>query len=589
VHPAVSSVLLVFALSCEAAVFHYDRAGRQCLWDLVASPGGGLVGTNSVNPATRAIRYFLAADAYSATNTAAELNAVRAAFAVWQATTNSILKFEEGGTVSPPVDVNYLDRTNLVFWAKTSTLVQGGTADITGLAAEAFFATASGVIVGADIVLNGVNYGWFTDIEAVPAVSGYYCIEAILTHELGHFIGLEHSPLGGATLFYRDRGGVGPYLGLSTDERLAVQFLYPATGLLATRGRIEGTVALAGANVLGALVVAEDAAGNVASATLSRTNGAYSLPALFPGTYLVRASPLDPATANVFLTRGREIVNPDYASSITAFLPTANTAVTVAAGQTKTLNFALTGGTPAPRIIGIRPPSTDLVHAFPGNATAAMQVGQSNYYVGVWSQDSLVGATLSVTGDGVSLQPVGVSTPYFGYNLILVNASVSRNAAPGLRTFVLNRGTNVAYANGFFEVVPPYPDDNLDGLDDRFQRRYFPLWTAAVAGPKADPDADQFTNQYEHLADSDPTDAASRPTVALDDVTLSRTGTTISWPAVSGAQYQVWRRDRFGPADAWTTNLAGSRITATNTTAQFLDPSSTNRVRFYRVQILPGL
>ena len=585
----VTSVAVALVGAAQAAVFHYDSASRLCPWDLVNSPGGGSVGTNAVNPKTRAIRFFLASDGYSTTNTVAELNAVRAAFAVWQATTNSILKFEEGGTVSPPVDVNYADKTNLVFWAKQSTLVRGGTADITGLAAETFLATSGGVMLAADTVLNGVNYAWFTDFDAIPVASGYYCVEAIVTHELGHWIGIEHSPVGGTTLFYRDHGGIGPYIGLSTDERLAVQFLYPTNGLLATRGRIEGTVTWAGTNVLGALVVAEDAAGNVTSATLSRTNGTYFLPALPAGTYLLRTCPLDPATANVFLSRGKDIVNSEYASAQTGFLPTANSSVTVAAGQTRTVNVAVTGGTTSLRIIGIRPPSTNLVHAFPGNATATMRVGQSNYFVGVWSQDSLAGATLGITGDGVTTQPLGVSTPYFGYNLILVNASVSSNATPGLRTFVLNRGTNVAYANGFFEIAPAFPDDNFDGLDDRFQRRYFPLWTAAVAGPKADPDGDTFTNQYEYLAGTDPTDAASRPTVELNDVTLNRTGTTITWPAVPGAKYQVWRRDRFGATDAWSTNMAGSLVTATNATAQFLDPTSTNRVRFYRVQLLPGL
>ena len=39
------------------------------------------VDTNVVNPNTKAIRYFLASDAYSTTNTAAELNALRASFA----------------------------------------------------------------------------------------------------------------------------------------------------------------------------------------------------------------------------------------------------------------------------------------------------------------------------------------------------------------------------------------------------------------------------------------------------------------------------------------------------------------------------
>ena len=49
------------------------------------NPEGQGVHTNVVNPLTKAIRYFLASDAYSAANAAAELNAVRASFAQWHA------------------------------------------------------------------------------------------------------------------------------------------------------------------------------------------------------------------------------------------------------------------------------------------------------------------------------------------------------------------------------------------------------------------------------------------------------------------------------------------------------------------------
>jgi len=35
-----------------------------------------------------------------------------------------------------------------------------------------------------------------------------------------------------------------------------------------------------------------------------------------------------------------------------------------------------------------------------------------------------------------------------------IRISVASNATPGLRSFVLTQGTNVAYANGFIEVLP---------------------------------------------------------------------------------------------------------------------------------------
>ena len=62
------------------------------------------------------------------TNPAAELNSVRAALGQWQAISNTVIKFEEAGLVNPPVDVNTSDNTNLIYWVKGTTLVNGGTA-----------------------------------------------------------------------------------------------------------------------------------------------------------------------------------------------------------------------------------------------------------------------------------------------------------------------------------------------------------------------------------------------------------------------------------------------------------------------------
>jgi len=257
----------------------------------------------------------------------------------------------------------------------------------------------------------------------------------------------------------------------------------------------------------------------------------------------------------------------------------------VAANQTKTFDWKLTAGNPPVRIIGIRLPNRSRTHPFPANIAATIRVGESNWLVGVYSRDSLVGATLGVTGRGVTIEPMGLTTAW-GYHLLFASVSVAVDAVPGVRSFVVQRGSDVAHANGFFEVAPAWPDDNFDGLDDRFQRRFFPLWVAPEAGPTADPDGDGFKNQYEHLAGSSPVSDSSWPRVELDDVTLTAAGTTLGWTGVPGARYQVWRRDSFAPQVPW--QKVGSAITATTNRVEFLDAAAKERVRFYVIELLPG-
>ena len=73
-----------------------NSSGNPLRWRL--DPPDPDVHTNVVNLVSKAVRYFLAADGYSTTNTAAELNAVRAAFGQWQSIPGTVWKFEDAGT-----------------------------------------------------------------------------------------------------------------------------------------------------------------------------------------------------------------------------------------------------------------------------------------------------------------------------------------------------------------------------------------------------------------------------------------------------------------------------------------------------------
>jgi hypothetical protein len=583
---AALTFALLSVLPARAFVQNRLPSGGGYHWDLTNLPAS--VHTNIVSRTTRSVRYFLATDAYSTTNTQAELNAVRASFAQWQSISNTILKFEEGGPAAPRNTINTADNTNVIFWAKTSTTVGTG-ANISGTLGVTFTTALQGgatdaTLKEADIVLNGVENTWMTDFNTTQDTN--YFVEGTALHEIGHFIGLDHAALGAATMFAYSDTAVSAQAGLSSDEVLAAQYIYRTSNVNPQRSWLKGQVTRTGTNILGAVVTVEDANGVLQAGAVTRSGGAYEFPLLLPGTYFVRVSPLDPLTSSETLVTARDITaSGDYDAGETSFLPTTNVTVTLAAGTTNTLNLAVLPFEPAFRISLIRFATSN-----PGSfswaplPTAVVQ-GQNNITVGVGSRNlPTSGATLTVTGDGLALQGTTFLANAFGTgeNFVSVSLSVASNATPGLRCFILQQGTNRAVANGFIEVLPLHPDYNFDGLDDYFQRQYFPLFTSTNAAPSADPDLDGFNNAAEYLAGSNPTNSASF--LKITKTQHDASGTTITWPGAAGKRYQVLSRPVISSGSF---QPLGSIITATGTNVQYFDASGIAGIKFYKVQAVP--
>jgi hypothetical protein len=570
-------VLLVTTKPAQAFVSYYAN-GQLLRYNLV-SPNAD---PNVVNRSTKAIRYFIASDAYSAANRDAELNAVRACFAQWQSIPGTSLRFEDAGLVAPGIDLNPGDHTNVVYWARTTDLAHSQIRNnIRGLSGYTEVSIAGdNTILGSDTVLNGAEFEWFTDFNNSASISKF--VESVLLHEIGHAIGLDHSPVGAATVA-QGRTGISTEAGLSSDEIAAARFLYPDPAFYPTLGMIKGVVSLNGAPVTGAAVFAEDNHGNIVEGTVSRTtDGGYELPALPAGNYNVRVCPLDPKLATDYLRRGRDIAG-DYADANTGFLPSQNFPVSVNAGGMVTQNIAVTAGTPF-RITALSKPTTvsglESIERF----AEQMSQGQSGYFIGVSGSLPTSGATLNVTGDGIT-----TGTPIFkpdrfgpGINYIGIPISIAADATPGMRSLVVQQGGNTAYANGYLEIKPPFPDFNFDGLNDVFQRQFFSLFTAPEAGPVADPDQDGLSNAYEERTGTNPKDANSYY-LKVERVKLTRLRGTVTFKSDIGKTYRIWSRVDLTPANPW--QVIGT-VTASSTTTDFTDSAFGQNFRFYRIELL---
>lgn len=77
--------------------------------------------------------------------------------------------------------------------------------------------------IDGDILFNGMDHQWTTS----PARFGQVDAQSIITHETGHQLGLNHSPLMSATMYAAYLGGTGSR-SLDTDDINGVCALYPS-------------------------------------------------------------------------------------------------------------------------------------------------------------------------------------------------------------------------------------------------------------------------------------------------------------------------------------------------------------------------
>lgn len=207
---------------------------------------------------------------------------VTAAFGHWESVEESSVAFAFRGTTSQ-ANREAGDRRNVVGFADADALGTGV------LGATFVTSDAVGRILDADIVLSrGIDF-----TTRLETFAGRFDAESVLTHEVGHLLGLDHTGLVRATMApFTDRGDVHQRL-LVHDDAIAAGLLYPEGAFPAGRGTLTGTVSLEGEPVFLSHVVATKIHGQVVASGYTRPDGSYRIDGLPPNVYLVHAERLD--------------------------------------------------------------------------------------------------------------------------------------------------------------------------------------------------------------------------------------------------------------------------------------------------------
>jgi hypothetical protein len=272
-----------------------------------------------------------------------EFTAARAAFATWDSVANSNIAFSE---LASPVtnEVSPVDGVNVVIWIDDASdpafVAKGLVASTTTT-----FVVATGQITDADIALNAVYESWTTTGDGnFTTASGPYDVQDVLTHELGHFVGLDHVTSRTSAMFPSTYAGSISQRTLSQDEISAMQFIYPAGGAPA-ESTISGAVTRSGVGVKRPYIVCYQS-GRAVVGALADASGNYTIRRVPPGNYLVRVQPYSTSSAVAQSPFFRQSLNVDvnFLSMIfpNATQESAGTTVTVTAGMnTPGINFAV--------------------------------------------------------------------------------------------------------------------------------------------------------------------------------------------------------------------------------------------------------
>jgi len=250
------------------------------------------------------IRYFITDRGVSGVTSTQLQQAVQAAFATWDGVTTATVSSQFAGfTLANPTSG---DGATVIGFQNRPDL------DRTLGATSFMMDTVTGAIVESDIFFNS-SFAWSVSAQGE---TGFFDLQSIALHEIGHLHGLAHSAMGETELRAGGRRVIaaeavmfpvafasGTILGrtLRADDIAGIGDIYPSASYTRETGSISGKVTKSGKGVLGAHVVAFDTRTQTLVGGFSLSDdGSFVIAGLSPGPHVLRVEPLDDGDVESF-------------------------------------------------------------------------------------------------------------------------------------------------------------------------------------------------------------------------------------------------------------------------------------------------
>ncbi len=316
-----------------------------------------------------------------------DITAITNAFQTWTNIPTAGISFKNDGPVATKY-ANASDGINLVSFVDDQYDWTPGVLAYSARMVDMEANGGKGKITDADIIVNpefaNVLKGTVTENDA--GTEGYYDIQSILTHEIGHNLGLLHSCIVNSTMFYWLDKGKTDERKLKPDDVAWASYMYPGGSYSTSYGTISGDITYGydpNPKVVGAFITATNVSSGDQFHSYSEENGKYVVPVSAPAGsdshYYIDIQPLD-GSVNGFQITPANISNYIFSNTVYFDYPNefynsgesnnddvnAKTAVPVSSGsETSGINIITNIDNIPPTVLSITPVSGTKVEILP--------------------------------------------------------------------------------------------------------------------------------------------------------------------------------------------------------------------------------